>query len=137
MRTRSLLIVVLLSAAAACEPRSSGDVAGDPDTTITPALAATEPGNLVVTLAEWQVGLSSDTVPAGQLAIQIMNRGSEYHRLEIEGNGMEWVSDSLRSNAETLMQVQLQPGVYTLYCPIVGSHGVHRELGMIDTLVVR
>jgi len=137
MRTRSLLLCSLLIAAVACEPESSGDVAGDPDTTLTPAIDATRTGNLVVTLAEWQVGLSADTVQAGQIDIQIMNRGIEYHRLEIEGNGMEWMSDSLRSNDETLAQVQLTPGTYELYCPIVGSHGVHRELGMIDTLVVR
>lgn len=137
MRTRSLLLCSLLVTAVACEPESSGDVAGDPDTALTPAIDATQTGNLVVTLAEWQVGLSADTVQAGQIDIQIMNRGNEYHRLEIEGNGMEWVSDSLRSNGETLAQVQLTPGTYELYCPIVGSHGVHRELGMVDTLVVR
>lgn len=137
MRTRSLLLFSLLVTAVACEPESSGDVAGDPDTTLTPAIDATRTGNLVVTLAEWQVGLSADTVQAGQIDIQIMNRGSEYHQLEIEGNGMEWVSDSLRSNDETLAQVQLAPGTYELYCPMVGSHGVHRELGMVDTLVVR
>jgi plastocyanin len=137
MRTRSLFLCSLLVAVVACEPESSGDVAGDPDTALTPAIDATQTGNLVVTLAEWQVGLSADTVQAGQIDIQIMNRGNEYHRLQIEGNDMEWVSDSLRSNDETLAQVQLTAGTYVLYCPIVGSRGVHRELGMVDTLVVR
>jgi hypothetical protein len=137
MRTRFLWGAALLAVALGCEPQSSGEVAGDPDTAVTPAIDATAPGNLVATLAEWDVGLSADTVEAGEVAIQIMNRGNEYHRLEIEGGGMEWVSDSLQSNAETLGRVQLTPGTYVVYCPIESAHGVHRDLGMVDTLVVR
>ncbi|HSJ64124.1 MAG TPA: hypothetical protein VK922_09575 [Gemmatimonadaceae bacterium] len=137
MRRLPLFAAALLAAVVGCEPQSSGDVAGDPDTTITPAVDATASGNLVATLSEWQVVLSSDTIDAGDLAIQIMNRGNEYHQLEIEGRGMEWVSDSLRSNGETLARVRLEPGTYEVYCPIVSAHGVHRDLGMLDTLVVR
>ena len=83
------------------------------------------------------MALSQGTVDAGQITFQIMNRGTEYHRFEIEGGGSEWVSDSLQGNGERPMQVQLAPGTYEVYCPIVGSHGVYRELGMLDTLVVR
>jgi plastocyanin len=137
MRTRFLWGAAVLAGALGCEPKSSGDVASDPDTAVTPALDATAPGNLVATLSEWDIGLSADTVEAGDLAIQIMNRGNEYHRLEVEGGGLEWVSDSLQSNGETLGRVQLTPGTYVVYCPIESVHGVHRELGMVDTLVVR
>ncbi len=136
MRIPSVLAIIAL--VAACEPRPSGSFADEGDTTRPPpAVDATAPGALVATLAEWEVALSADTVPAGQVTLQIMNRGEEYHRLEIEGAGTEWVSDSLESNRELAAQVQLQPGVYEVYCPIVGSHGVHKELGMVDTLVVR
>lgn len=122
----------------ACEPRPSGSFADENDTTSPPpAVDATAPGAIVATLTEWEVALSQDTVAAGQVAFQIMNRGSEIHRLEIEGANMEWVSDSLANNSEVPAQVQLRPGVYEVYCPIVGSHGVHKELGMVDTLVVR
>jgi hypothetical protein len=137
MRPRHLLLAGILAAASGCDPQSSGDVAGDPDTTVTPAIDATAPGNLVVTLSEWQVGLSRDTIPAGEVSMQIMNRGAEAHRLEVEGGGLEWVSDSLAPNAETLARVHLASGTYAVYCPIESTHGVHRQLGMIDTLVVR
>ena len=137
MRTVHLLFGAALAAVLGCEPQSSGDVAGDPDTAVTPAIDATAPGNLVVTLSEWDLALSSDTIGAGDLAVQIMNRGQGIHRLEVGGPAIQWVSDSLTSNAETLAQLQLVPGTYELYCPIVTEQGSHRELGMIDTLVVR
>lgn len=104
---------------------------------MTPAIDATRPGNIVATLTEWEIALSQDTVSAGEITVQIMNRGNEYHRFEVEGQGMEWVSDSLSSNAETLARLQLAPGTYVVYCPIEGPRGAHRELGMVDTLVVR
>jgi len=137
MRMHVLPLAIALLMSAGCEPQSSGDVADESDTTVTPAIDATSTGNIVATLTEWEVALSSDTVPEGQVTLQIMNRGTEYHRLEVEGNGMEWVSDSLQGNGEMPAQLQLSPGTYEVYCPIVGSHGVHKELGMVDTLVVR
>lgn len=133
-----ILSLLLWTTIVACEPRPSGSFADRSDTTTPPpAVDATASQSLVATMTEWEISLSSDTVPAGQLNLQIMNRGKERHRLEIEGAGMEWVSDSLEANGEIGAQVPLQPGVYEVYCPIVGQHGVHKELGMVDTLVVR
>jgi plastocyanin len=137
MRTPAMPIALMLLATLGCEPRSSGEVADQSDTTATPAIDATSTGNVVATLTEWEIALSTDTVPAGHVTFQIMNRGTEYHRFEIEGAGIEWVSDSLQGNGELSAQVQLSPGTYEVYCPILGSHGVHKELGMVDTLTVR
>lgn len=136
MRTHPLLLAGVMLATA-CESRPSGSFADEGDTAGPPAIDATAPGNVVATLSEWEVSLSADTVPAGQVTFQIMNRGSEYHRFEIEGAGMEWVSDSIQAHGELAAQVQLAAGTYEVYCPVVGSHGVHKELGMVDTLVVR
>ena len=136
MRISLLLLAAATVAVAACEPQSSGETLTT-DTAATPAVNVATPGNLVATLAEWELALSADTISAGDIAIQIMNRGKELHRLEIEGAGGEWVSDSLTSNGETMMRVRLEPGTYEVYCPIESAHGVHKALGMVDTLVVR
>ena len=137
MRTISLPLAIPLLLSA-CEPRPSGSFADEGDTTVPPpAIDATATGNIVATLAEWSLSLSQDTVRAGQINLQIMNRGQAYHRVEIEGNGVEWVSDSLQANGELAAQVQLAAGTYEVYCPIESAHGVHKELGMVDTLVVQ
>ena len=131
-----MLLAAATVAISACEPQSSGETLTT-DTAATPAVNVATPGNLVATLSEWELALSADTIPAGDIAIQIMNRGKELHRLEIEGAGGEWVSDSLTSNGETMMRVRLEPGTYEVYCPVESTHGVHKALGMVDTLVVR
>lgn len=132
----SHIVVAATVALAACEQQSSGERLTT-DTAAAPALNVAYPGNLVATLAEWELVVSADTAPAGEIAIQVMNRGNELHRFEIEGAGGEWVSDSLLSNGETLMRVRLEPGTYEVYCPVESAHGVHKALGMVDTLVVR
>ena len=136
MRIPVMLLAAATVAIAACEPQSSGETLTT-DTAATPAVNVATPGNLVATLSEWELVLTADTVSAGDIAIQIMNRGNELHRFEIEGAGGEWVSDSLTSNGETMMRVRLEPGTYEVYCPVESAHGVHKALGMVDTLVVR
>lgn len=133
---RLLALAPLALLLAACEGNDPDDLTVA-DTGDAPAISTAPAGQLVATLAEWQLALSTDTVPAGNVTIQVMNRGLEYHRFELEGAGGEWVTDSLGANGETLMQMSLQPGTYVAYCPIVGPKGAHRELGMVDTLVVR
>lgn len=136
MRISIVLLAAATVATAACEPQSSGETLTT-DTAETPAINAAVSGNVVATLGEWEVVLTIDTVPAGEIAFQVMNRGNELHRFEIEGAGGEWVSDSLTSNGETLMRVRLEAGTYEVYCPVESAHGVHKALGMVDTLVVR
>ena len=136
MRISRMLLAAATVAIAACEPQSSGETLTT-DTAATPAINAAAPGNVVATLGEWEVVLTGDTIPAGEIAFQVMNRGNEMHRFEIEGGGQEWVSDSLMSNGETMMRVRLEPGTYEVYCPVESAHGVHKALGMVDTLVVR
>ena len=80
---------------------------------------------------------SSLTARAGKVTIVMDNPSDLPHAVGIEGNGVEWVSDSLQANGELAAQVQLAAGTYEVYCPIESAHGVHKELGMVDTLVVQ
>lgn len=136
MRMSQIALAAATVALAACEPQSSGETLTT-DTALTPAVNTAAPGNVVATMTEWDIALTADTIASGEISLQVMNRGKELHRLEIEGVGGEWLSDSLPGNAETMMRVRLEPGTYEVYCPVESAHGVHKALGMVDTLVVR
>ena len=88
-----------------------------------------------VTLAEWSVTLSRESVAAGALAFNIRNTGSVVHRFEVEGNGEEWVSEDIPPGDEVTMSLNLEPGVYEVYCPIANGTN-HRAQGMTTTLRV-
>lgn len=143
-RITALAAAVLL--AAAC-----GDADTPPeDETGTPALQAPgdvtggEPlppddGNLrtvEATLTEWSVTLSQDSVSAGAIAFNVRNTGSVVHRFEVEGNGEEWASEDINPGSDVTMSLNLTPGVYEVYCPIVEGGVNHEERGMTTTLRV-
>lgn len=71
------------------------------------------------------------TAPAGEVTIELVNDSGVPHNVEIEGNGVEEVSDTI-SEGSTELTVTLEPGEYEFYCAIPG----HREGGMEGTLTV-
>lgn len=98
---------------------------------------AAAPGDVVTAgLTEWAIELESDTVPPGPTTFRVVNRGDVVHAFEVEGNGMEWVTDRLQPGQETPLETDLEPGTYEVYCPVVGDRGDHSALGMTTTLVV-
>lgn len=68
---------------------------------------------------------------AGALTIELMNDSGIPHNVEIEGNGVEEVSETI-SEGSTSMTLTLEPGEYEFYCAVPG----HREGGMEGTLTV-
>ena len=65
------------------------------------------------------------------MTIELVNDSGMPHNVEVEGNGVEEVSDTI-SEGSTELTVTLEPGEYEFYCAIPG----HREGGMEGTLTV-
>lgn len=68
---------------------------------------------------------------AGALTIELMNDSGIPHNVEVEGNGVEEVSETI-TEGSTSLNLDLEPGEYTYYCAVPG----HREGGMEGTLTV-
>jgi plastocyanin len=107
-----------------------------PEAAATPADTA---GALTVILTEWNVRLARDTIDTsdGPTRFRARNNGQYPHILEVEGQGQEWMTDTIPPGDWAELEARLQPGTYEVYCPIEGEHGVHEERGMIAHLVVR
>jgi plastocyanin len=69
---------------------------------------------------------------AGSVTIELDNPSSTPHNVEVEGGGVEEVSDTI-TEATTSVTVELKPGSYVYYCNVPG----HREAGMEGTLTVK
>jgi plastocyanin len=80
-------------------------------------------------------GLSFDqtelTAAAGEVTIELVNESTVPHNVEVEGNGVEEVSDTI-TESTTELTLTLEPGEYEFYCAVPG----HREGGMEGTLTV-
>jgi plastocyanin len=137
MRRISHLLVLLLSAgvllAAGCgddEEEGGGGGAATPEATED---AAGGGGDLTLT-ADPGGAISWDkselTAPAGTVTISLVNESTTPHAVEIEGNGVEEVSETV-TESDTEVSAELEAGEYEYYCPV----GSHRE-SMNGTLTV-
>ena len=94
------------------------------------------PGDLFVEvlLDEFTIAMP-DSVPAGTVSFEISNVGEMEHSFAIEGPGLEdgdEIADSLAPTETFVYTAELQPGTYTVWCPI----GDHRGEGMEATIEV-
>jgi plastocyanin len=127
--------LALALVAAACGG-DDDDTGGEPAAEDTTTHGETTGGGTHLTLtADPNGALSFDqtelTAPAGEVTIELVNDSGMPHNVEIEGNGVEEVSDTI-SEGSTELTVTLEPGEYEFYCAIPG----HREGGMEGTLTV-
>ena len=144
--------LALAIAAAACGTDEGDTAVVAEDTTVqavgpvpgtdTFPVSATEPGatddrTVSATLTEWEVQLSQDTVPAGDVTFRVANAGTMEHALEVEGQGIEEETAHIPPGRNATLTVSLQPGTYEVYCPVVSEAGNHQQLGMTTQLVVR
>lgn len=131
---------------AACTPREEaadttmGDTLGvgaaAPGATV-PAATDTGARTVHVVLNEWRVSPSETTLDAGRVMFHAMNEGEVQHGLEVEGQGQEGQTGNIPAGGTGSVTMSLQPGNYTLYCPIVDARGNHRQMGMETTITVR
>jgi uncharacterized cupredoxin-like copper-binding protein len=70
---------------------------------------------------------------AGTATFRVTNDGTIDHALEVEGNGVEEKSATIKPGESAELTVDLsKDGSYEIYCPIDG----HRDSGMEGTLTV-
>jgi plastocyanin len=116
---RSVLAAAFLGAMlVACETEG--------DDTTTEGTPPAEGAAVEVVLTEFAIDMPA-SVPAGSVSFDIANSGTMAHNFEIEGQGIEEsLDEDLDPNQAESLTVELEPGTYTVYCPI----GNHREQGM-------
>lgn len=87
-----------------------------------------------VTLSEWKIGLSRDTVQAGAVTFDVKNTGQMSHALTIRGDGVDKGTREIPARQAGSLTVTLKPGTYEIYCPM--SEESHKMAGMARKLVV-
>jgi plastocyanin len=131
-----LLAVVLALGLAAC----GGDDDDDEETTAETTTEQTTAGGggggggetIAISETEFALDPADVSAPAGEVTFEITNDGSIPHNLEVEGDGVEEVSDTINGGESTTLAVDLGAGEYEIYCNI----GDHADQGMEGTLTV-
>jgi plastocyanin len=133
------MAVVVPLTFAACGDDEDDSTTAASDTTAAETTAAetttgASDGAETVTISETDFALdpSDAQVKAGSVTFDVVNDGQTVHNLEIEGNGVEEVSDDIGPGESTQLTVDLGAGEYRMYCNI----GNHADLGMEGTVNV-
>lgn len=136
--TRRFLLVLLTALALVVAVAACG---GDDDDSEEPAAEATTEdtggggGETIMLAADPGGDLAFDqtelTAAAGEVTIEFTNDSGIPHNVEVEGNGVEEVSETI-TEGSTSLTLTLEPGEYEFYCAVPG----HREGGMEGTLTV-
>ena len=103
------------------------------DTKTAATVPDTAKGSVEVKLTEYKIEMSA-SVGAGATTFKVTNTGKETHGFEIEGNGIEKaLKPRLKKGGSSSLQVDLKPGTYKVYCPVLG----HKRHGMSLDLTVK
>ena len=89
---------------------------------------------VTVTLSEWKIGLSTDTVKAGSVTFRISNTGTITHGFYVRGDGVDKGTRDIPAKQSGTLVVAVKPGTYEVFCPM--SDGSHKLAGMTRNLVV-
>ena len=139
-RYRLLPIVFVIIGLVGCADTADQDVPGVDTTAFPVDTAGTTMGQMdmsqgdtvKVTLVDFEIDMLM-TLPAGSTTFEVTNEGTSEHSFEVEGQGIEETLAEILMAGETgTLQVNLQPGAYTVYCPVDD----HRSRGMEMTLTV-
>jgi len=139
----ALAALVIVLALAACGDDDDDDTTGAAAETTTDETTADETtddaaanggGGESITISETEFALdpADPTVKAGEVKITAVNDGNTVHNLEVEGNGVEEITDDLDPGQSGELTLDLEPGSYEIYCAI----GSHADQGMEGTLTV-
>lgn len=139
--TRRLLLLVLTALALVIAVAACGGDDDDDESDEPAAEATTEDtgggggGETIMLAADPGGALAFDqtelTAAAGEVTIELTNESGIPHNVEVEGNGVEEVSETI-TEGSTSLTLTLEPGEYEFYCAVPG----HREGGMEGTLTV-
>ena len=89
---------------------------------------------VTVTLTEFKMALSKDTVQAGAVTFKVTNSGQMSHGLYVRGPGVAKGTREIAKGEAASLTVTLTAGEYDVYCPL--ADGSHRQAGMSKKLVV-
>ena len=110
-----------------------GESQGSVDTKTAAAAPDSAKGSVEVKLTEYKIEMPA-SVSAGATTFKVTNTGKETHGFEIEGNGIEKaLKPRLKMGGSGSLQVDLKPGTYKVYCPVLG----HKGRGMSLDLTVK
>lgn len=115
------------------------------DTTIADATHPASPGGtavvpsvgsgttVVVMVEDGRVAVRGEAIPPGPAVFTVTNGGEQLHNLHIEGPGVSAAAgDPIPAKSSRDVNVTLQAGTYTLYCPVLD----HRTKGEETTLTI-
>jgi len=106
---------------------------GSADTKTAGTVPDSAKGAVEVKLTEYKIEMPA-SVGAGARTFKVTNTGEETHGFEIEGNGIEIaLKPRLKKGESGSLQVDLKPGTYKVYCPVLG----HKRRGMSLDLIVK
>ena len=146
-RPRRRFVAVAVTSVAAMSLLATG-CGGDDDTTTTASVPTTTTTGatgatgaagggetLKISETDFKLDPSDPSVKAGSVTIDVSNDGDTTHSLEVEGNGLEeqTLDSDLAPGDSGSITVDLEPGTYTMYCPIDD----HRAQGMEGTIEVK
>jgi hypothetical protein len=146
MRT-TILLAIAITAFAACRSESDNDgtrlgttsMQSDAKHPASPGGTAVVPDvsagtTVIVLLEDRHIAVRETAIPPGPAVFTVTNGGDQLHNLYIEGPGVRKAAgDPIAENGTRTVSAVLQPGTYTLYCPILD----HREKGEQATFTVR
>jgi hypothetical protein len=91
---------------------------------------------VTVALTEFSIDLDRDTIQAGAIRFRVRNNGADEHALTVEGMGQRWSTNLIPVGTWAVLDVELEPGEYDVYCPVQTAAGDHADQGMRRPLVV-
>ena len=123
--------VVSLGLMLACgNALGQGQSPSSADTNTTATAPDSAKGFVEVRLTEYKIEMPTP-IGAGVTTFNVTNTGNETHGFEIEGNGIDKALKPRLKNGESgSLQVDLKPGTYKVYCPVIGHkwHGMSLDL---------
>ncbi len=134
----AIVVIAIPFAFAACgddEETTSPPAAAETTTAPEETTAAPTGGGETVDISEteYKIDPADPSVKAGSVTFNVTNDGSTVHDLEIEGDGVEEVTDTIQPGDSDELTVDLKPGTYEMYCTIDG----HADLGMEGEVTVQ
>ena len=150
MRKTALLSIILVLSLVACRDerpegflegaqKSETDSAAHPASVggseLTPTVSTG--ATVLVSLEDNRIAIANpDQIPPGPTILTVKNVGGQVHGLIIEGNGVSRTTDqaTIPTGGSVDIDVKLEPGTYTLYCPVQDHRTTNREE---TTLIVK
>ena len=136
---RKLLVIVALLvplALVACgddeEETTAAPTESAAETTAADETASGSGESIAISETDFALDPADPTTAAGDVTFEVSNDGEFPHNLEVEGNGVEEVTDTIDPGGSDSLTVSLEPGSYEIYCSI----GDHAEQGMTGELTV-